>query len=70
VQNNFLLIFYVQCNKVRQTFTVAKDTDNQNQIKINIRLIRWQNTTTVTDAKLVYINTMLLDGRRTKLTSG
>jgi len=38
--------------------------------QINIRLIRWQNTTTVTDTKVVYINTMLFDGRRTKLTSG
>jgi len=38
--------------------------------QINIRLIRWQITATVTDAKVVYINTMLFDGRRTKLTSG
>jgi len=29
-----------------------------------------ETTTTVTDAKVVHINTMLLDGRRTKLTSG
>ena len=35
--------------------------------QINIRLIRRQITTTVTDAKVVYINIMLLDGRRTKL---
>ena len=28
---------------------------------INIRLIRWQDTTTITDAKVVYINTMLFD---------
>jgi len=27
--------------------------------QINIHLIRWQNTTAVADAKVVYINTML-----------
>jgi len=43
-----------------------------NQIKINIRLIRWQITTTDTDANVVYnyIDTKLLEGRRTKLSSG
>ena len=41
---------------------------NQNQI--NIRLIRWQITSTDTDAKVVYINAMLLEERRTKLTAG
>jgi len=37
-------------------------------MKINIRLIRWQITTTVTDVKVVYnyIDTKLLEGRRTK----
>jgi len=40
--------------------------------QINIRLIRWQITTTDTDAKVVYnyIDTKLLEGRRTKLSSG
>jgi len=39
------------------------DKSNQN----NILLIGWQITTTVTDAKVVYINTMLLDRWRAKL---
>jgi len=40
--------------------------------QINIRLIRWQITTTDTDAKVVYnyIDTKLLEGRRTQLSSG
>jgi len=32
--------------------------------------MEWQTTTTVTDEKVVCISIMLLDGRRTKLTSG
>ena len=42
------------------------------KIKINIRLIRWQITITDTDAKVIYnfIDTKLLEERRTKLSSG
>ena len=49
------------------------ETEGVKSNQINVRLIRaymdWQTTTTVADAKVVYINIMLLDGRRTKLTS-
>ena len=54
--------------RVLHIYNVFKSALYQNQI--NIPLIRWQNTTTVTDAKVVYTDTMLPDQRRTKLSSG
>ena len=56
-------IYYIVC-----MYNVHLIKSNQ----INIHLIRWQIATTDTDAKVVYnyIGTKLLEGRRTKLSSG
>jgi len=57
---------------VKWVMKIVPTKSKSNQI--NILLIRWQTITTDTDAKVVYIHvhvsTMLLDGRRTKVTSG
>jgi len=50
-----------RCPVFQRWLTTQNDNLFRNQIKI--RLIRWQIITTDTDAKVVYINTMPLEGR-------
>src|SRR6218665_235135 len=50
----------------QRTYVNLNETITVFQIKSNQYSFNWQNTTTDTDAKVVYIIPKLLDGRRTK----